>query len=158
MKKSVAGMATAWIIGCSSPSARTNACPRPVPAFRVEVTAANDGLPPDTTMTVLYGGNQSGTYSIATGTSTSGDICCHTGTPVSGALPPVVCGSEAPTDGGDARALLCELWTNGVAEVKITAAGYSPFDDVLPAEVTDPSCGVTTLDERLVLTHGDGGL
>jgi hypothetical protein len=143
---------------CTSSPTHGDPCPRPVPAFRVELTAAVGGLPPDTTLNVLYGGNQSGTYSIHSGSSTSEDVCCHTGVPTSGPLPHVACDSQAPNDGGPAQALLCELWTDGLAEVQVRATGYHLLDQVFQAEVTDPNCGVDTVDELMVLRHGDGSI
>jgi hypothetical protein len=56
-------------------------------------------------------------------------------------------------------AILCDLWTNGVATVKVTATGYTKMNALLDDPfVPDPRCGVETVDHRLVLTHGDGGL
>lgn len=56
-------------------------------------------------------------------------------------------------------AISCDLWTNGVATVKVTATGYTKMNALLDDPfVPDPQCGVETVDHRLVLTHGDGGL
>jgi hypothetical protein len=64
----------------------------------------------------------------------------------------------APHAAGPA-AILCDLWTNGVATVKVTATGYAKMNALLDDPfVPDPRCGVETVDHRLILTHGDGGL
>jgi hypothetical protein len=56
-------------------------------------------------------------------------------------------------------ALLCDLWTDGYADVKITASGYPDFEH-RPFEVNipDPQCGVVTRDLRIELGHTDAGV
>lgn len=57
------------------------------------------------------------------------------------------------------QAIVCDLWTNGVATVKMTGAGYAKLNALLDDPfVPDPQCGVETVDHRLILTHADGGL
>ena len=57
------------------------------------------------------------------------------------------------------QAIVCDLWTNGVATVVVTGTGYAKLDKVLDDPfVPDPRCGVQTVDHRITLTHGDGGL
>jgi hypothetical protein len=66
--------------------------------------------------------------------------------------------SAKPHPSGPA-AIFCDLWTNGVATVKVTGAGYAKLNALLDDPfVPDPQCGVETVDHRVVLTHADGGL
>jgi hypothetical protein len=68
-------------------------------------------------------------------------------------------GATALPHASGPEAILCDLWTNGVATVKVTASGYAKANALLDDPfVPDPRCGVETVDHRLVLTHGDGGL
>jgi len=61
--------------------------------------------------------------------------------------------------GSNTEAILCDLWTNGVATVTITGSGYAKLDALLDDPfVPDPRCGVETVDHRLTLTHADGGI
>lgn len=142
--------------GCSSPERRAP-CPRRAPAFRLQLTAEGGDLPPDTRIDVLYGGNQEGTYSIASGIGRNDDVCCVIGTPTAGALPHVPCVESSLPDGGGAAAILCELWTDGAAEVVVTASGYAGLDRTLAPVVNNPGCGVDTVDQHLLLSRGDGG-
>jgi hypothetical protein len=156
-----------------------------VAAFRVELTTEDgEALPENTELSVRYQGRQSEGYTLAEPPTTNEDVCCRPAEPVSGALPEVKClepveGVEdasvavdaAPADAAvtDARAapdagpapaptaLHCELWTNGIAEITITAEGYTELVQTLQAEAREDECGLETVDERLVLTRQDGG-
>ena len=63
--------------------------------------------------------------------------------------------SEPHEEAGLPDAILCELWTNGPAEIAATATGYAPLDEMRQAELLSNGCGVQTLDVRLVLQHPD---
>ena len=75
-------------------------CPPNEPAFRVQITATDGALPPDTELTVQYYGTPGvmESYSLAKGGPGNFDICCRPGTPTSGALPDVKCGIPPQTD------------------------------------------------------------
>jgi len=60
--------------------------------------------------------------------------------------------------GSGTTAILCDLWTNGPTYVTVAGAGYVTTTTPFNAFVPDPRCGVQTLDERIVLVHGDAGL
>ncbi|HVW24803.1 MAG TPA: hypothetical protein VHC69_05505 [Polyangiaceae bacterium] len=74
-------------------------CPPNEPAFRVQITATDGPLPPDTALTVKYYGTPvMESYSLAKGGPGNLDICCRPGTPTSGALPDVKCGIPPQVD------------------------------------------------------------
>jgi hypothetical protein len=147
------------LAACSSSSPPTSCARRPVPAFRLEVTAGEGNLPEGTRVDVTYGGRQTGTYVLGQAGSANEDVCCRPGAHASLPLPHVSCGGDAGPVGsaGSPGAILCELWTDGVAEIRIHATGFPTLDKILPAKVTDPTCGVDTVDVQLTLTRGDGG-
>jgi hypothetical protein len=142
---------------CSDPSTRPN-CPPPVPAFRLELTAEDGPLPPDTSLSVTYQGSQKESYRLSGPASGNEDVCCRPGArlPDGVALPHVACGTTAP-DVGVPEAIFCELWTNGLAEVGVTGHGYPSIDRVLETRKRDRDCGVDTVDVHLALSHPDGG-
>jgi hypothetical protein len=65
--------------------------------------------------------------------------------------------SMAPDDPTGPTAILCELWTGGRADIVVTGTGYPKLDVQFDAFVPEPRCGVVTVDQRIVLSHGDGG-
>jgi hypothetical protein len=146
------------MMGCSSGRAQSQPCPRAVAAFRLELTAVDGELPSNTVLEVRYGGQQSGSYSLSRPTLTNEDVCCRSAEVTRPPLPEVRCGAP-PLDGSTAhtRAILCELWTNGLAELKVTAQGYPRLDRVLQSRLASERCGVETVDVEVQLTHGDGG-
>jgi hypothetical protein len=42
--------------------------------------------------------------------------------------------------------------------VKVTATGYATYERAFEAYVREPRCGVETIDERVTLYHGEGGM
>lgn len=145
------------LTACSSPSPPTSCARRPVPAFRLQVTALDGEIPAGTRLDVTYGGRQKGSYVLGDTSSTNEDVCCRPGAHSPLPLPHVSCGGDAGPVATTAGAILCELWTDGVAEVRVRATGYPLLDKTLTARVTDPSCGVDTVDVQLTLSRLDGG-
>jgi hypothetical protein len=216
-------------------------CPKAQPAFRIQLTASDGPLPPDTVLTVTYYGKaKTEGYSLLHGGPGNNEVCCGLASPTNGALPDVPCGippvmtmeasvttpksdaghvrdaavtlperadAAAITDaaaatsdasshavshdagsvidatrplrdpsvadsgraGSDAavahasgpEAIVCDLWTLGVATVKATGAGYARLSALLDDQsIPDQRCqyGETVVDHRLTLTHIDGGL
>jgi hypothetical protein len=196
------------VIGCSKPDDRQRACPRPEPAFRIQLTAEQGPLPEDTYLRVFYQGKP-GTdpgmpphedYDVRRPPTANVDVCCRIGDPVSGKLPAVQCGLpaapdastksdaapvlEAGSDGSDGArrdaslasqdaasdaapiadsgtnasapgALLCDLWTNGPAEIVVTGATYPRLEKTLSVELDE--CGVVRRDVRVIWARHDGG-
>ena len=54
---------------------------------------------------------------------------------------------------GSAEAVVCDLWTDGAATVKVTAQGYSDTEQDLKAESDD--CGLKLTPETITLEQGD---
>jgi hypothetical protein len=177
-----AGLVVAGAGGCAKDH-QPPPCPRNEPAFRLQLTAPGGVLPSDTRLTVNYSGNREEKYSLSAGGPMNTDVCCRTGAPVGGRLPDVRCtapslsssgpplrdasyGADAtlPPAKGDAGpagpvALLCDLWTNGYADVQISASGYPDFEhEPFVPNVPDPRCGVVTVDLRIELGHTDAGV
>jgi hypothetical protein len=116
-------------------------------------------LPGKTTLLVTYGGSEQDTYELSSNVSSSFYICCEPTRGTSLAVPAVPCGPSTLADGGPPTAILCDLWTDGPAEVQVTSPGYAPLDVSLKSQIADDqSCGVVTVQTRLALIRGDGGL
>lgn len=54
----------------------------------------------------------------------------------------------------EARVLSCELWTDGAANLKITAEGFQEYDEMLAA--TTDACGVQTTLLQILLSPQTG--
>lgn len=168
IRSQVFGFAFVVLIGCSKGDGGSQSCsppPPPVPAFRLELTAEDGPVPRGTEVQVTYQGTQMESYFVGRAGSGNEDVCCQPGLPAgNGALPSTTCGSpDGGIDAGSdaestgALALHCDLWTNGGAEVVVTAPGYPTLDDVLDAKLRTDGCGVTTEEERIVLKRADAG-
>jgi hypothetical protein len=198
------------LLGCSKSEERQTPCPRPEPAFRLQVTAEKGLLPEDTFLRVFYQGKPDTDpdprvlphedYDVRNPPADNVDICCRTGVPVQGKLPAVPCGlppkadastkgdaaqvpeagsdgsnralPDAASGGGDAandaamvsdggsgsdapEALLCDLWTNGRADIVLTGATYPRLEKTLSVKLDE--CGVVRRDVRVIWTRRDGG-
>lgn len=64
--------------------------------------------------------------------------------------------SGGAPDGGTPVAILCELWTNGPAEVVVTGAKYPELDRLLAVQRDE--CGPTTRDVHLIWSKHDAGM
>jgi hypothetical protein len=110
-------------------------------AFQLSVRAHSGHLPPDTKLTVKYGGGEE-TYSLADLTHDEEAVLCDAE------------GADAG-DGGTVSRLVCALWTQGVASVTIEASGYDDVERTLEAEAEN-DC-IRTVPVELVLGDQDGG-
>lgn len=154
---SIALLVAAVSVGCSSSHPQNTTCPRPQPAFRVVITAQNGPLPPDTVVTVKSGSGVE-SYALAAPPKQPKTVFCNpfagdAGDAAADADPPDA--STSARDAGNIDALLCLLWTNGAADVTIQGSGYPPLTETLDAQ--QDSCGITTVDEALVLGATDAG-
>ncbi len=142
--------------GCSSKTNNGPDCPGPRAAFHVTITAKNGPLPPDTVVTVNYGGG-SEEYDLASPPAQPEVVFCDqvkadAGTGASDS------GSDAATaDAGSGKvmALSCKLWTNAAATIDIQGSGYPLLEQQLQAEKDD--CGIKTVEYALVLGETDAG-
>jgi hypothetical protein len=131
-------------------------CDGPTMAFKVLLVAAEGPLPEDTVFRVKHGS--------ATGTEDfrldadfpSSDVvfCCR-------ATRDGECTEVADVasdgDGGPApvEGLLCELWTDGAAQVNVSASGYPDLDEMLEARSSE-GC-LQTVNVTLTLVRRDAG-
>jgi hypothetical protein len=153
----------------------TTVCPRARAAFSLELDMPGRALPKGLVIEVGFGGAESESYSLLKGNGMNDVLCCSTENAVS--LQPQSCGRPlVAADGAAAEAdaaiaptqpahvgggnLRCEVWTNGAAELKVTAYGYEPIDRVLVAEKDETymECSVwQTVPVALTLELGDAG-
>jgi hypothetical protein len=146
-------------LACSAGTAEPpEACPKREAAFRLELTAAGGDLPADTEVRVRYQGSQEESYDLrGRGAVQNEDVCCVASAVSLSELPRVPCPGGSPSDAGRARALYCELWTNGIAEVTVTSSEYPELSSTLEAVRREDDCGLETTSVRLVLERPDGG-
>ena len=173
-------------IGCSRPQDSPSPCPRDVPAFRLLVTAADGPIPSDTELTVTFGGSGVEEYSLRFGNGDNKTVCCVAAS-ASESPPSPRCGSRvagrgsslrvdgAAFDGGasgstegsasDAgtAAIACDLWTDGAAEIEISASGYALLQQTLRAEpsegeLAEDCAALQTKEVSVSLARGDAGM
>lgn len=110
-------------------------------AFQLSVRAYAGSLPPDTRLTVKYGGGEE-TYALSDLVHDEEAVLCDAEGLDSG-------------DGGSVSRLVCALWTQGAATVTIEASGYPSLERTLEAEAKN-DC-IETVPVDLVLGEEDGG-
>jgi len=130
---------------CSSPDPVD--CPSH-PTFRLTVDAEDGHVPGDVEIDVLYGSGEE----------------IFDATDPDASLKVVFCKLERTgredggTEAGDGGAegpisqVVCDLWTDGAATVRVTAQGYPETIRELEAE-RDDKCGLVLTEERITLEH-----
>ena len=63
--------------------------------------------------------------------------------------------SDSGSGSGAPGALLCDLWTNGRADIVLTGSTYPRLEKTLSVDFDE--CGVVRRDVRLIWTRSDGG-
>jgi hypothetical protein len=102
-------------------------------------------LPPDTKIVLDHG---TGITEYELGDGPSGHVLlCRTATRAGEPI--------ELADGAAAEAVLCDLWTDGTADVVITASGYPTLSEQLDARL-EGRCLVTR-EVTLTLDRGDAG-
>jgi hypothetical protein len=127
------GAIAALTIGCTrgSGGATPDDCPPPRPAFSLVVRAFDDRpLADDTTITVSSGGGEEH-FAMAAPAAAPQSVFCRAA----------------------AERVDCTLWTDGAAQIKVSAVGFAPASAELRAEADE--CGVVTRDEELLLYPED---
>jgi hypothetical protein len=124
-------------------------------------------LPEDLRLVVQYQGTVTEEYALSAPASANEDVCCRPlSESIRGELPEVRCrGLASPDAAADAgepvaegpKALLCQLWTDGEAEISITASGYETLNRVLEAKIVEARCGLETSDVNVELAGPDAG-
>jgi hypothetical protein len=123
-------------------------------AFKVLLVAADGPLPEDTVFTVEHGtGKES--FSLEADFPSSDVVFCCRSTRDGECTQAGDAASDA--DGGPApvEGLLCELWTDGAADVTVTASGYPDLEENLQARSSE-GC-LQTVDVTLMLERRDAG-
>jgi hypothetical protein len=111
-------------------------------AFQLSVRAHVGTLPPDTRLTVKYGGGEE-TYALSDLKHDEEAVLCD------------VEGVDSGDGGGSVSRLVCALWTQGAATVTIEASGYPNLERELKAEAKN-DC-IETVPVELVLGGEDAG-
>jgi len=112
------------------------------PSFNLVVTAEDGVLPPDTRINVRYGSNQAGEPYVV-GQKTSGQsVFCEALSNAPGDAGAGGAGADGPETPVEVRALSCRLFTQGPAEVDVTATGYEPIKGFPLSLAKDDRCQV----------------
>lgn len=137
-------------VACSEQQAPpSDTCPGPRPAFSLHVERA-DGelLPADTTLTVSYGGSAQERFALDDPPTAPQVVFCRV-VPEGAALDGGVVDLASLDAGTHIKALVCELWTDGAANVSVEASGLAPFTQTLVAQTDE--CGITTTESGALL-------
>jgi hypothetical protein len=130
-------------------------CAQAGPAFRLLLRAPDGPLPADTRLRVTYQGNLHESYG-GTHTHDNEDLCCQR----HGKIPSHFQSTSCRPDAGTSlfvgtQAIACDLWSNGAAQVEVSASGYETTVQELEAEVDETCQTIVTSDVVLVLQRGD---
>lgn len=143
--------AAAMTASCSDASSgESTTCSRPRPAFSLTVRAADGSPVPRQTRIRVVAGSGEETYDAQSPGVPQIAYCDLEGLPDGGADP----------DGGapaDPTGIHCNLWTDGAAEVTVTAKGFRRADRSFQAR--RDACGIATTEVRMDLERetADGG-
>jgi hypothetical protein len=170
-------LASSWLTAChgEDPS-MVGVCPRARAAFALQISSTDGGLPPTLSVEIGFGGAESERYSLHKGNANNDVLCCSNLAGVS--LRPLTCEqplnpvASAPDASADAAVpktvtpasstqLQCQVWTNGAAELSVTARGYPPLARTLMAQRDEayPQCDVwETVHVAVPLQPGDAGV
>ena len=170
-------------LGCDSDGhSETPSCGAPVPSFRVAVEAPPEGqLPGEFSVYVLFGGSREVSFSVDGSEHDTDVLCCQLFAGLGEILPVPECGltvdsgvdagpGSASAEGGgtsaDAgqdpataiRAVVCDLWTTGAAELRVESDGYPEVAESLTAQVDEACESSILVEQRFVLPSPvDGG-
>lgn len=154
-----------WVAGCSTSSPpRPEPCPQQRPAFHVILDAAGP-WPDAVTVEVTYGGAQTATYPPLSGAEHD-VVCCETRLSTDPNLAAHVDCTQPPrsSDAGFSESedlrLVCELWTNGAARLRVSSSSYPDVVESLVAEHDEEFLECSTLATvywRGTLVWGDAG-
>ena len=149
--------------GCSSDPVKSPSCigAHAKPAFVVTLQAS-DGEPlPSTTRVTVKSGSGVETFDASQPSAACSMMFCRVVSTEDAGTPD---GGEAPSDAGCGRAdvdagagtptvasIICSLWTDGAADVKVEASGFLPADDSLKSKSDE--CGVVTVTTTVAVTR-----
>lgn len=152
-------------------------CPRARPAFELTIASLEGPLPRSLEVEVEFGGAAIESYSFQRGNVGNDVLCCVPGNAQASSLHPQTCGRalselmkpDAALDAAPPLAtpsldlptrVHCQLWTNGAAELTITARDTPELRRTLVADQDEryPQCSVwDTTSVKLVLGADDAG-
>jgi hypothetical protein len=143
----VALVATIVVAACSTKNNQQCAAPSSHPAFHLTVRApGGKPLPAQLVLTIKYGSGEE-IYDAEHPNQTPQVVFCKQvqegGSPEGGA-------ADASNN---AEEIVCDLWTDGAANVKIEAEGYPKMERDLSAEVDE--CGLKLTEATITLQEGD---
>jgi hypothetical protein len=168
----------AGLLACDPGSdAPEDVCPRARPAFELTIKSHEGTLPRNLGVEVEFGGATSERYSFQRGNEGNDVLCCVPGNEPLSSLHPQTCGralSEsmladaaldaaptAPAPLHPPTELRCQIWTNGAADLTITAGETPELRRTLVADLDEryPRCAVwDTTAVKLVLGATDAGV
>jgi hypothetical protein len=141
-------------------------CPQPAPAFRLTLWA-QPALPLGASLRVGFGGAQTESYELGGREGHNETACCAAFVDASGAPERIACGGTRPdtaasSDAGrtPARVIVCDLWTDGAAEIVVRAKGFPTLKESLVAQRAAEMEGchtLVTVDVQRALSHTDAG-
>lgn len=140
---------TAAALGLAcSPSSPAETCPPPYShaTFRLTVKAEGTHLPRKVMITVKYGSGEE-VYDAEHPNQSPQVVFCDQVQEDGGVI-----GGDASAAGA-ADSVVCDLWTDGAATIKIKAEGYADIERNLKAESDD--CGLKLTQATVTLEHGD---
>jgi hypothetical protein len=133
-------------------------CVQQGPAFRVMVVAPNGPLPRDTELRLTYQGTLSEDYDFHD-RSRNEDLCCRAMSSVPNELTMTSCDPDAGAPlHGPAMAIVCDVWSNGAAQITLSATGYDSTVNDLAATLDEDCETIETRDVTLTLQRGDAGI
>jgi hypothetical protein len=157
---------------CSSETPGPADCPPPHATFLLTVHAADGPLPRDVTIDVTFGAGEEQFDARHPDDDLKSVFCrLQQHDPASdagdasasdaGDAPASDAGDASASDGGDHDAgaggplgsVVCELWTDGPATVRVEASGYPETERELSPE--RDRCGLMLTEETIVLERGD---
>jgi hypothetical protein len=148
------------VVGCNDAKDPANnpLCVQRGPAFRMMVVAPHGPLPGDVELELTYQGTLHEGYEFGD-RSRNEDLCCRAMSTIPNELTATSCN---PDDAGapmhaPAMAIMCDVWSNGAAQVTLSASGYVTTVHELAATL-DEDCGtIETTEVTLTLQRGDAG-
>jgi hypothetical protein len=148
------------LAGCkdSKDPANDPLCVQEGPAFRLMVVAPHGPLPRDTELQLTYQGTLHEDYDLHD-RSGNEDLCCRTMSSIPSELTMTSCNADAgASPHAPAMAIVCDVWSNGAAQVTLSATGYDTTVNDLTATLDEDCETIETSDVTLRLQRGDAGM
>ncbi|MFW5739546.1 MAG: hypothetical protein ACOC1F_04195 [Myxococcota bacterium] len=141
------GFAVLTAVACSSPAPKHDSCGPAHATFRLYVDADEGRVPADVQIHVRYGSGEE-SFDARDPDAALKVVFCELereGEPDAG---PDTAGADP--EAGAIRQVVCDLWTDGAATVRVEANGYPEVTRDLEAE-RDDRCGLLLTEARITL-------